>query len=54
VSTPVTDPEAATTDDAITVVGLTKVYGARAALDNASLAIPRGHITGVVGPNGSG
>jgi ABC-2 type transport system ATP-binding protein len=34
--------------------GLTKRYGRRAALTDCDLAIPRGHIVGLVGPNGAG
>ncbi|TDB81947.1 ABC transporter ATP-binding protein [Micromonospora sp. KC721] len=33
---------------------LTKRYGRRAALTDCELAIPRGHIVGLVGPNGAG
>jgi len=33
---------------------LTKRYGRRAALLDCDLAIPRGHIVGLVGPNGAG
>lgn len=34
--------------------GLTKRFGATAALDNLSVDIPRGAIYGIVGPNGAG
>nr|WP_319461437.1 ABC transporter ATP-binding protein [Micromonospora sp. RTP1Z1] len=33
---------------------LTKRYGRRAALTECDLAIPRGHVVGLVGPNGAG
>jgi ABC-2 type transport system ATP-binding protein len=33
---------------------LTKRYGRRAALTTCDLAIPRGHVVGLVGPNGAG
>ena len=39
---------------AIEVSGLTKIYGERAALSNATFAVPAGTICGFVGPNGSG
>ena len=35
-------------------VGVSKSYGGRVALDDASLDIAQGSITGVIGPNGSG
>lgn len=38
---------------AIEIVGLTKCYGARVALNNVHLTIPPG-VTGLLGPNGSG
>ena len=34
--------------------GLCKYFGAKRALDNISLALPRGKIIGLLGPNGSG
>ena len=34
--------------------GLTKLYGAFRALDNLDLALPKGQIIGLLGPNGSG
>ena len=39
---------------AIDVQGLSKRFGALQAVDNISLQIEQGHITGVLGPNGSG
>ncbi len=33
---------------------LTKKYGSKVALDNISLSINSGKITGLLGPNGSG
>src|SRR6266851_3237573 len=47
---------------AITLAGLTKIYGkrgpaekaARPALDNVDLVIPRGAVYGLLGPNGAG
>ena len=34
--------------------GLTKQYGKIVAVDNLSLTVPRGHVFGLLGPNGSG
>jgi ABC-2 type transport system ATP-binding protein len=42
------------TDLAIETRGLTRVFGALRAVDNLDLAIPRGSIFGLLGPNGSG
>jgi ABC-2 type transport system ATP-binding protein len=39
---------------AIDVEGLSKSFGALKAVDNVSLQIEQGHITGFLGPNGSG
>ena len=39
---------------AIDVQGLSKRFGALQAVDNVSLQIQQGHITGFLGPNGSG
>ena len=39
---------------AIDVQGLSKSFGALKAVDNISLQIEQGHITGFLGPNGSG
>ncbi|MGE5545478.1 MAG: ABC transporter ATP-binding protein [Solirubrobacterales bacterium] len=45
-------------DDAVRAEGLVKVYagrrGTKTALDNVSLAIPRGSFFGLLGPNGAG
>jgi len=47
--------ESSMTQAAIEIDGLTKVYqGGKRALDNVSLAIPRGQIFGLLGPNGAG
>ncbi len=35
-------------------VGLSKRYGRREALSDCTLAIPPGHVVGIVGPNGAG
>ncbi|HEX7038776.1 MAG TPA: ABC transporter ATP-binding protein [Trueperaceae bacterium] len=39
---------------AITATGLTKRYGAKAAVDDASFSIEQGEIVGFLGPNGAG
>jgi ABC-2 type transport system ATP-binding protein len=39
---------------AVTLDGVTKLYGARLAVDNVSLEIGTGEIMGLLGPNGSG
>jgi len=39
---------------AITATGLTKRYGAKAAVDDASFTIEQGEIVGFLGPNGAG
>src|SRR5687768_5746508 len=39
---------------AIDVQGLSKSFGTHKAVDNVSLQIEQGHITGFLGPNGSG
>jgi ABC-2 type transport system ATP-binding protein len=41
-------------DPSIEVTGLTKRYGARAVVDDVSLAVPRGEVVAVIGPNGAG
>ncbi|GAA6527459.1 ABC transporter ATP-binding protein [Intrasporangium sp. DVR] len=41
-------------DLAIVTRGLTKRFGARAAVDDLDLAVPRGSVYGFLGPNGSG
>jgi ABC-type molybdenum transport system ATPase subunit/photorepair protein PhrA len=40
--------------DAVVAEGLTKRYGARAAVDDLSFAIPTGIVAGLIGPNGAG
>jgi ABC-2 type transport system ATP-binding protein len=44
----------AATGDAIVAIGLTKHFGALAAVDHVDLRVPRGQIYGFLGPNGSG
>jgi ABC-2 type transport system ATP-binding protein len=39
---------------ALAVEGLTKRYGDRAAVDDLTVALPRGVVTGFIGPNGAG
>ena len=39
---------------AICADGLTKRFGARVAVDNATFEVPAGTVAGFVGPNGSG
>jgi branched-chain amino acid transport system ATP-binding protein len=41
-------------DPILAVAGICKHFGGRIALDDASLAVAPGSITGVIGPNGSG
>ena len=41
-------------DLAIDVKGLTKVFGARTAVDHIDIKMPRGQVWGFLGPNGSG
>jgi branched-chain amino acid transport system ATP-binding protein len=43
-----------TADDILTVERVSKRFGGRVALADASLSVRRGSITGVIGPNGSG
>ena len=38
----------------IETIGLTKRYGGVTAIDNVSLAVPRGEVFGIIGPNGAG
>lgn len=45
---------AASPDIAIDVKGLTKSFGTKKVVDDFTLAVPRGHIQGFLGPNGSG
>lgn len=42
------------TDTAVSVYGLTKNFGRRAAVSNVSLDVKRAHICGLIGPNGAG
>ena len=44
----------ATSSDALRLEGLGKRYGAFAALEGVSLAIPRGQLFGLIGHNGAG
>lgn len=40
--------------DAIVIEGVTKTFGSKLAVDNLSLRVPAGSLTGVIGPNGAG
>lgn len=40
--------------NALTLVNLSKSFGTKRAVDNLSLAVPRGSMFGLVGPNGAG
>ena len=40
--------------DAIIIEGVTKTFGPKLAVDNLSLRVPEGSVTGVIGPNGAG
>jgi ABC-2 type transport system ATP-binding protein len=42
------------TTTAFAVSGLTKRYGARAAVDDLTVSVPRGVVAGFIGPNGAG
>ena len=41
-------------DSVVQTDGLTKRYGDILAVDDLSLEVPRGHVFGLLGPNGSG
>ncbi len=41
-------------EEVLTIENLTKVYGKLKALDKLSISIEKGHIYGILGPNGSG
>ena len=43
-----------TGDLAISVKGMTKIYGGRKVVDNFNMEVPKGAIYGFLGPNGSG
>ncbi len=47
-------PNVFITHPAVTVAGLTVIRGGRAVLNNISMVVPGGQITGIVGPSGSG
>ena len=54
-ATGVTQPGATTTGQwAIQTTGLTKRFGSQLAVNDVSLAVPRGSVFGFLGPNGSG
>jgi len=48
------EPVATTTEVVLRVVGLTKRYGARTAVQELDLAVRRGEVFGFLGPNGAG
>ena len=50
----VTDPQATDPGPAVELVGLTRRYGARAALEDVSLTLAAGRTLVVFGPNGAG
>ena len=41
-------------ESVIDLAGVTRRFGAKAALDNVSLSVPRGVVFGLVGANGAG
>ena len=47
-------PEGTVSDLVIETSGLTKRYGEVLAVDELSMNVPRGHVFGLLGPNGSG
>ncbi|MEZ5670549.1 MAG: ABC transporter ATP-binding protein [Alphaproteobacteria bacterium] len=47
-------PEAQAAGDAIRVEGVSKAFGGIHAVENCSLSVRRGSITGLIGPNGAG
>jgi ABC-2 type transport system ATP-binding protein len=51
---PVTKPSAPVRPPAVRVSGLTKRFGARAAVENLTIDVPAGVVAGFVGPNGAG
>jgi branched-chain amino acid transport system ATP-binding protein len=40
--------------DILELIGITKIFGGLTALENVSLSIEKGAITGIIGPNGAG
>jgi hypothetical protein len=49
-----TAPAAGPVDAAVTATGLTKRYRSGATVGPLDLAVPRGTVTGLIGPNGAG
>jgi ABC-2 type transport system ATP-binding protein len=49
-----TVPDPLPADGVIALRGVTRRFGAKVALDNVSLAVPRGSVFGLVGANGAG
>src|SRR6202012_2471201 len=41
-------------DEAIQIVGLTKRFGPKTAVDNVTFSVPTGSVFGLIGPNGAG
>src|SRR5262245_9306100 len=49
-----TDPFPSSSPPIVDVQGLSRHFGSKAALDNVTLAVPRGGVFGLIGGNGAG